>query len=367
MVVDKEFYNTLNVAEDASEKEIKHAYRKLAMEHHPDKGGDEHKFKNVTAAYEVLSNKAKREAYDRFGKDGPECQHSNVNPHDIFSHVFGNSGFGNSGFGNFGFNMGHDNRTTEDIHTHFELAVSLEELFMGVEKKIQIKRKILTDKSKLKKERCGICDGTGRIINIFQRGPFTQQQVSACSKCKQGYVFSGGVTDSADIITVKIKKGSKHGMQYKFHQKADYIPSLDVTSDLIVVLKEKEHPVYQRHNMDLVVKMTINVLNIITETPVLYAHIDGEKYGLDVSNITKFDDYYCIKHMGMCESEFVTGDLIIQFTPIVDISGPNKALCKRLLEVDKIPDGVTIKNVRNHDKDQSNNGHRQPNPQCAQQ
>lgn len=362
MVVDQEYYNTLNVSVDASEKEIKNAYRKMAMAHHPDKGGDEQKFKDVTAAYEVLSNKEKRDMYDKFGKDGPECQHAGMNPHDIFSHVFGNSGFGN-----FGFNMGHDNRTTQDIHTHFELAVSLEELFTGIEKKIQIKRKILTDKSKLKKEKCRLCDGTGRIVNIVQRGPFTQSQISACVKCNQGYVFSGGVAESADIITVKIEKGTKHGKQYRFHQKADYIPSLDITSDLIVVIKEKEHHMYQRHNMDLVIKLTINVLNIITETPVLYSHIDGRKYGLDVSNIKRFDDYYCVKHMGMCESEYVTGDLIIHFTPIVDISTQNKAACKKLLEVEQIGDEVTIKNVCMYKKEQNSDGQRQSNVQCAQQ
>ena len=85
-------HELLNVKHDPTNTEIKKAYRKLAVVHHPDKGGDENKFKELTEAYEVLSDKDKREKYDTFGKDGLGDNGMNINPHDIFNQFFG--GFG---------------------------------------------------------------------------------------------------------------------------------------------------------------------------------------------------------------------------------------------------------------------------------
>ena len=89
MVKETEFYTRLGLTPNASESDIKKAYRKLAIKHHPDKGGNEDTFKKLTEAYEVLSNKDKREKYDNFGKDGLDNNGMNFNPQDIFNQFFG--------------------------------------------------------------------------------------------------------------------------------------------------------------------------------------------------------------------------------------------------------------------------------------
>ena len=365
MVVDRELYNTLNVSPDATEKEITKAYRTLAMKYHPDKGGDEKKFKDITAAYEVLSKTEKREAYDKYGKDGIDNQNMGINPHDIFSHVFGNSGFGNFGF-DMNMNMGNDNRT-EERNTHFELALSLEDLYNGIEKKIQITRKVLSDRTQLKKEKCPLCNGTGRITQEFRRGPFTQRQVTMCNHCSKGFVYTGGVTEKVEVIVVKVEKGTKSGKQYRFHQKADYIPQLDITSDLIIIVKEKDHPIYQRHNMDLIVKIDLNIVHIITRTPALYTHIDGKQYGINVANVKTFEDVYHIKHMGMRVNEFSGGDLIIKFTPIITMSEQNIKICQQMLDIEQIDPEIEVKDTWKYNNDLNSNQESHPNVQCAQQ
>lgn len=92
MVKETEFYTRLGLNPNATDSDIKKAYRKLAVKHHPDKGGDEETFKKLTEAYEVLSNKDKREKYDTFGKDGLGDNGMNFNPQDIFNQFFGSFG-----------------------------------------------------------------------------------------------------------------------------------------------------------------------------------------------------------------------------------------------------------------------------------
>ena len=368
MVVDREYYDILHISPEASEKDIKQAYRTAAIKHHPDKGGDEQKFKEINAAYEVLSNEEKREIYDRYGKSGVDGAGSSMDPHDIFSQFFGNSGFG--GFSFDMHNMGHQRTANEDKNTYFELGVSLEDIYNGAEKKIQIKRKVLTDKTKVNKQTCSMCNGTGRIVNVITRGPFTQKQVSHCMHCENGFVYSGGVSEQIDMITVNLHRGVKNGAHYRFHEKADYIYSLEKTTDLVIVIKEKPHSTYQRNGMDLITQMELNILHIISGNPLLYTHIDGKQYGLDVSNIKVFDKAYYIKFMGIRENEYQGGDLIVNFIPVVNMTDKNKRICRENLQVEKINDDIEIKSTFVYDKDRDTEKtypSGQQNVQCAQQ
>jgi DnaJ family protein A protein 2 len=135
-------YETLGVEKGADEKEIRKAYRKLAVKHHPDKGGDEAKFKEISAAYEILSDADKRAKYDKFGLDGVSDDSPGHTSDDLFSMFFGGGRSRSSG-----------PRKGEDLN--HPLKVSLEDLYNGKTVKLAINRSVLVGESKM----CTACDG----------------------------------------------------------------------------------------------------------------------------------------------------------------------------------------------------------------
>merc|ERR1719463_529505 len=165
------FYKLLEGEKNASESEIKKAYRKLAVKHHPDKGGDPEKFKEITRAYEVLSDSDKRSKYDRFGEEGLEDGGGGGDPTDIFDAFFG--GGGRRGGGK------KQRQKTKDVVQ--PLKVTLEQLYGGATKKMAITRQVI-DKAK-GVQNCSECDGRGVKVQVVRMGPMIQQMQSTCSDC----------------------------------------------------------------------------------------------------------------------------------------------------------------------------------------
>merc|ERR1719401_1257083 len=155
------FYKVLDVEKNASDAEIKKAYRKLAVKHHPDKGGDPEKFKEITRAYEVLSDSDKRSKYDRFGEDGLE-EGGGGDPTDIFEAMFGGGG-----------RQGGSRRRQKTKDVSQQLKVTLEQLYNGQTKKMAITRKVI-DKKKGVQE-CEECGGRGVKVQVIRMGPMIQQ------------------------------------------------------------------------------------------------------------------------------------------------------------------------------------------------
>lgn len=184
-----DFYDILGVNKTASEQEIKKAYRKLAIKHHPDKGGDENKFKEISSAYEVLSDKKKRDIYDRFGKDGLDADFNNgpqMDPFDIFNEIFNSNDF--PGMGNpfgpgvnirmggpfgAGFSNVHVRRQLGD--TVIKIGITLEEVMKGCSKEVIVERNIngKTDRKKLK---ISIPKGCNNNMKIVKRGEGNQKE-----------------------------------------------------------------------------------------------------------------------------------------------------------------------------------------------
>merc|ERR550532_1147552 len=150
------FYKTLEVDKGSSEGDIKKAYRKLAVKHHPDKGGDPEKFKEITHAYEVLSDPEKRRIYDERGEEGLEAG-GGGDPSDIFESFFG-------GGGRRGGAGGRRRQKTKDVVQ--PLKVTLEQLYSGATKKRAITRQVI-DKKKGVQE-CRACDGRGVRVQVVR-------------------------------------------------------------------------------------------------------------------------------------------------------------------------------------------------------
>ncbi|KAG7582354.1 DnaJ domain [Arabidopsis suecica] len=214
MAAGTDHYSTLNVNRNATLQEIKSSYRKLARKYHPDMNknpGAEDKFKQISAAYEVLSDEEKRSAYDRFGEAGLEGDFNGsqdtspgVDPFDLYSAFFGGSDGVFGGMGESG-GMGFDfmNKRSLDLDIRYDLRLSFEESVFGVKREIEVSYLETCDgcggtgaKSSNTIKQCSSCDGKGRVMNS-QRTPFgIMSQVSTCSKC-------GG---EGKIITDKCRK-----------------------------------------------------------------------------------------------------------------------------------------------------------------
>lgn len=181
----QQLYDVLGVKKDATEQEIKKAFRKLTLEYHPDReGGDEVKFKEINAAYEVLSNKEKRELYDKYGLEGVKNGGGGMGGFEDIFDIFGMGG-GKKG----GQKARRKVRPTEK-----EIQVSLEDIYTGKMIKLDHHKSILCEDCHGKGgddvQSCKDCGGRGSVMKMQQVGPnmYTQSQV-ACPKCKgQGEV-----------------------------------------------------------------------------------------------------------------------------------------------------------------------------------
>ncbi|WP_136667059.1 molecular chaperone DnaJ [Flavobacterium sp. H122] len=263
----KDYYEILGVSKGASEGEIKKAYRKKAIEFHPDKNpGDkaaEEKFKEAAEAYEILSDADKRAKYDQFGHaafDGAGGfgggHHMNMD--DIFSQfgdIFG-SAFG-GGFGGFGGGGGAPRRA-KGSNLRIKVKLTLEEIAHGVEKKIKVKRKVQAQGVTYKT--CPTCNGSGQVVKVTNTILGRMQTASPCPSCgglgqaidkKPANADAHGMITEEDTVSIKIPAGVVDGMQLKVSGKGNDAPGNGIAGDLIVAIEEIEHPTLKREGENL--------------------------------------------------------------------------------------------------------------------
>jgi DnaJ family protein A protein 2 len=255
------FYKLLEVDKNASEPEIKKAYRKLAVKHHPDKGGDPEKFKEITRAYEVLSDSEKRSKYDRGGEDALDNDGGDAS--DIFESFFGGGGRRGGG--------GRKRQKTKDVQQ--PLKVTLEQLYCGATKKMAITRQVI-DKKKGVQE-CDECGGRGVKVEVIRMGPMIQQMQSACNSCGgTGKTFK--TKQEREILEVHIQKGSPDNHKVVFREMADEHPDAD-TGDVNFVLKQQEHALFKRRGADLFIEKDISLVEALCGFEIEVTHLDGRK------------------------------------------------------------------------------------------
>eukprot|EP00440_Ansanella_granifera_P020074 gb/GFBE01021809.1/.p1 GENE.gb/GFBE01021809.1/~~gb/GFBE01021809.1/.p1 ORF type:complete len:512 (+),score=193.29 gb/GFBE01021809.1/:1-1536(+) len=256
------FYKLLEVEKSANDAEIKKAYRKLAVKHHPDKGGDPEKFKEITRAYEVLSDSEKRAKYDKYGEEGLE----NDGPGDagdIFEAFFGGGRGG-------GRRQQKRQKTKDVVQT---LKITLEQMYSGATKKMAITRQVI-DKKKGVQE-CRDCDGRGVKVEVVRMGPMIQQMQSQCHSCGgQGKSFQ--TKQEREVLEVHIQKGAPDGHKVQFREMADEHPDADA-GDVVFVLKQQEHPEFKRKGADLFIERKISLVEALCGFQMELTHLDGRK------------------------------------------------------------------------------------------
>lgn len=281
------FYRLLDVDKGAGEAEIKQAYKKQAMKHHPDRGGDENTFKEISRAYEVLSDAEKRQIYDQYGEAGLEgAQHSpgggagpGMDPFDLFSHIFG-------------FNPKRSQRgrpITAD--STYELQLSLEDLYAGTTRSIKFNRECLCGKCKGEggkdKQVCQRCNGTGVTVKLVQNAFFVQQVQSPCAACAgKGSTIKAenicldckgkGTQKEQKTFSIDIEPGLSDNAEFRFQGQADQAPGHD-SGDVIIVVREKPHRTFKRMKDDLLITKKITLAEALCGFEFSAAFLDGEQ------------------------------------------------------------------------------------------
>ena len=258
----RDYYDVLGVSKSADNKEIKKAYRKIAIKFHPDKNpGDkqaEEKFKEAAEAYEVLSNNEKRQRYDQFGhagmKGGPGGFGGGMNMEDIFSQ-FGDI-FG-GGFGGFGGSRG-GRRVMKGTNLRIRLSLNLKEILEGVDKKIKVTR--LVQAKGLKFETCGSCNGSGQVLRVTNTILGQMQTSTTCQICSgSGKIIkerpsgsdANGMVKEQETVKITIPPGVEDDMQLKVSGKGNAAPFDGINGDLLVLISVEEHESLIRDGQNL--------------------------------------------------------------------------------------------------------------------
>jgi len=330
MVQDTKLYDTLGVDPGADPNTIKKAYRKMALKYHPDKNPGEEaekKFKEISAAYEVLSDEEKRQAYDRFGLEG--LKEGRGGPggfggDDLFSMFFG----GGSPFGGGGGHRGP--RRGQDIG--HELRVTLEDLYNGKTKKMAIQRQVICKRCDGKggqgsAVKCSACRGSGVQVRIQRMGPMVQQIQSQCRECggegeawaskdRCGDCKGRKVSREKEVLEVHIDKGMTNGHKIPFRGYADEEPGIE-PGDVVFVLREAEHDVFTRKGNELLMKMKISLSEALTGFSRKVKTLDNREIAITMTpgGFVQHEGVKVAMGEGMpiYRNPFEKGNLIVQF------------------------------------------------------
>jgi molecular chaperone DnaJ len=292
MSTKRDFYEILGVSKGATQEEIKKAYRKVAIQFHPDKNQGnkeaEEKFKEAAEAYEVLSDADKRAKYDRFGHSMPGSgggySGHNMNMEDIFSQfgdIFG--GGGGSPFDSFfggGGNTGR--RQRKGTNLRIKLKLSLDEIANGVEKKIKVNRLVRAEGVTFKT--CPTCHGSGQIKKVVNTMLGQMVSASTCSSCdgsgqiidkRPAGVDNSGLVSKEEILSVKIPAGVGDGMQLAMSGKGNEAPG-GVAGDLLILIEEQEDKHLKRDGNNLIYELYISVIDAAVGTSVEVPSVNGK-------------------------------------------------------------------------------------------
>ena len=283
MAAKRDYYEILEVSKTASYEEIKKAYRKKAIQYHPDKNPDdkaaEEKFKEAAEAYEVLGSEEKRRRYDQFGHAGVGGTSGGgdfgggMTVEDIFSQfgdIFGGhfSNFG--GFGG-GRNAQRVNRGTD---LRVKVKLSLKEIATGVEKKIKVKKYIScmhchgTGAEDAKSySTCSSCKGSGYVTRTMSTILGQMQSTSVCTSCggdgkiitkKCAHCNGEGIARDEEVISLNIPAGVAEGMQLSMNGKGNAARRGGINGDLLIVIEEEPHPELIRDQNDIIYNLLLS-------------------------------------------------------------------------------------------------------------
>ena len=349
----RDYYEVLEVSRNATEEEIKKAYRKKAIQYHPDKNpGDkkaEEMFKEAAQAYEVLSNPEKRQRYDQFGHAGVEgaagggFSGGGFTMEDIFSQFgdifgghfggssFGGSSFGGSGFGGFGgFGSSREPRVNRGSNLRIKVKLNLKEVAHGTEKKIKVKKQVACAHCKgsgaeggSAYSTCNTCNGRGSVTRVTNTILGRMQTSSVCPDCQgEGKIITNkcshchgeGIESKDEIINIKIPAGVEDGMQLSLSGKGNAARRGGINGDLIVVIETIDHPELIREGNHLIHNLLLSFPTASLGGTVEIPTVDG-KVKVKIDPGTQPGKILRLRGKGLPSvNQYGTGDLLVNIS-----------------------------------------------------
>jgi molecular chaperone DnaJ len=368
----RDYYEVLGVTKNASAEEIKKAYRKKALQHHPDKNpGDkeaEEKFKEAAEAYEVLRDPSKKQRYDQFGHAGVGGATGGggfggfSDIEDIFS-AFGDIFGGHfGGFGGFGGSRsygssGGSRRVTRGSDLRVKVKLTLSEVANGTEKKIKVKKYVQCQhcngtgaKNASAYATCSTCRGTGRVTRVANTLLGQMQSTSTCPTCqgegkiitdKCSYCAGEGVIRDEEIITIKIPAGVGEGMQMTVTGKGNAARRGGINGDLLVVITEEDHPELVRDGNNLIYNLFLSFPEIILGTTAEIPTVES-KVKVKIEPGTQPEKILRLRGKGLPDvNGYGRGDLLVRIHVWIPkkLNPDERKMLEKLLDSPNFQDG----------------------------
>jgi len=340
MTTKRDYYEVLGVSKSASQDEIKKAYRKVAMQYHPDRNpGDkasEEKFKEAAEAYEVLNDNEKKSQYDRFGHNAfgngrGGFNGGGMNMDDIFSQfgdIFGEDAFG-SFFGGGGRRASTGRgRGSRGTNLRVKLKLNYEEIAKGTTKTIKVKKHVkcttcdgsgAKDKNSL--QTCSGCGGSGQVRRVQNTFLGQMQTVTTCPQCNgEGSTITSKCTSckgdgriyGEETVTIDIPAGVQEGMQLSISGKGNAGERGGINGDLIVLIEEEAHPHLHRDGLNVAFDLHISFPDAVFGTQVEVPTIDG-RAKIKIPAGTQSGKIFRLKGKGFPHvNSYEKGDQLIQ-------------------------------------------------------
>ena len=374
MAEKRDYYEVLGVSKNATDAEIKAAYKKMAIKYHPDRNPGnkeaEEKFKEAAEAYDVLHDPEKRQRYDQFGFAGMNGQGgfgggASMSMDDIFNmfgDIFGGGSFGGfSGFGGFGGSRG-GKHVEKGSDLRLKVRVNLKEVASGVTKKFKINKYVTcphcngSGSEDGKKETCSKCNGTGttyRTVNTMFGHMQTQTQCDVCggtgsvirNKCK--HCSGTGIVKGEEIVEIKIPAGVQEGMVVNERGKGNAARWNGVPGDIQVYIEEESHPELLRDGQNLQYQLLLDVPTAILGGSAEVPTIDG-KVKIKIEPGTQPGKTMRLRGKGLPVVQgygYGTGDLIVQIGVYIpeNLSREEKEAFEKLRTSENMKPGATAK------------------------
>ena len=323
----RDYYQVLGVPQNASDEQIKKAFRKLALQYHPDRNksaGADAKFKEINEAYHVLSDTEKRASYDRFGHAGVDSQGPSG-----FEGVENFGGFGDIFDAFFG-GTGTKSRSsaTRGVDLQYSMTINFEDSVFGIEKEFEVQRMEVCEHCRgnrsepgSKPSTCSNCGGTGEIRR-GQKSIFGQfVQVAPCGVCRgDGKVitnpcskcFGSGTKKRNRKLAVSIPAGIETGTQIRLNGEGEPGSRGGSSGDLYVAIRVREHDLFQREGNNLIIQHKINIVEAALGAKKMVPTIEGEEE-LNIPQGTQSGDVFQLKGRGVphLQNERRRGDQLI--------------------------------------------------------
>ncbi|KAF2403906.1 hypothetical protein EJ06DRAFT_470795 [Trichodelitschia bisporula] len=301
MVKDTKYYDVLGVPPEATEAQLKSAYRKGALMYHPDKNKSpeaEQKFKDLSHAYEILSDSEKRQLYDQYGEEGLEQggMGNGMAAEDLFAQFFGGGGaFGSMFGGNGGMRDQGPRKARTITHVH---KVSLEDIYKGKVSKLALQKSVICKKcngiggKEGSVKKCPGCEGRGMKMMMRQMGPMIQRFQTVCPDCNgEGEIIRDRdrckechgkkTVIERKVLHVHVDRGVRSGTKIEFRGEGDQLPGVE-PGDVVFEIEQKPHARFQRKEDDLYYQVEIDLLTALAGGRINIEHLDDRWLSVEI-------------------------------------------------------------------------------------